>query len=251
MSLQDRLRLELRAIDARGHGWVEPLNRALAEAYRNRSPDDIAAVALLGAVKLDAAGRTVWFVPWLAAFGECIRARAWLRALTARAEAADHRGRAGDARALAIAVDGVRAGASAPDASSGYGPLEAWRLALVRLRIAQLEGNAARTDRVDRAIEAHRELVRGMNPGFRVQADAFVALGAAYRGREFEPPLAAPASLTLVTLPAQLAAAEAVALGGSVAACMIWSHALAERLPEDLVTSLEWPVWPSCSLAWP
>ncbi|MEZ4501245.1 MAG: LuxR C-terminal-related transcriptional regulator [Dehalococcoidia bacterium] len=186
-----------------------------------------------------ASGVGIWLVPWHAARGDTATAAVLVRSLGARAQANGHATREADAKALEAALDA----ASGEDQSSFPGDdvraLARWRRLLAVGRSSLIRGSwlDARV-----ALELHEELVERMNPGFRFLSGGFLALLDVYEGVR-SPSIPSPEGVpvTLITLPAMLAAAEAAALGGSAEACLAWLEGL-RGIPEGVTTSLEWPV---------
>lgn len=183
-----------------------------------------------------ASGLVVWVVPWLAAHGLLAGAMPWVGWLDAAASRAAHAHRAQDAAAFAY-VGALTAVGVADAPAEGANSYAAWRVHLAALRGEVLRG---REDEVADRLAELEARTAAMGPGFRDGNGAFRAFVQAYAGLDVVG-LHPPEAVTLVTLPAWIAGAEAAALAGTRAEAERWHRALTSRVPSRVVTSLEWP----------
>jgi DNA-binding CsgD family transcriptional regulator len=198
-----------------------------------------AAIAEAQAAGFDwlASGMVVWLVPWLAARGLAMAAMPWVDWLQALSEMVAHRYRAEDAAALKFAIAMTRqTGATALAAPTVTNSTATWRVLKVQLRQALLQG---RHERALELVTALEERASAMNPGFRDGSGGFRALVQATAGVELDG-VQEPKAVTLVTLPAWLAGAEAAAIGGARSEATRWRRLIAESLPAWVTTSLGW-----------
>lgn len=184
-----------------------------------------------------ASGLVVWLVPWLAAHGQLAGAAPWIDWLQAASERARHGNRGHDAAALRYLTTLGTAGGALPVPTQGTNRYAAWRTDLGVLYIATRGGEPAVAERV---VASLGERLAEMSPGFADGHHAFVAVARAFAGLDLLR-VSPPRVVTLVTLPAWIAGAEAVAMAGTRVEAARWRHELAARLPAAVATSLEWP----------
>ncbi|MFN8639921.1 MAG: LuxR C-terminal-related transcriptional regulator [Dehalococcoidia bacterium] len=184
-----------------------------------------------------ASGLVVWLIPWVAAHGFGAGAQPWIDWLRVIGERSGHPNRVRDAEAFARLL-----GADAQDPRSAPPPpsannFAAWRVDLFELRHALLR---AELDRAGERLGALERRIASMNPGFRDGSASFAAVLRAYSSLSIVG-FAPPEARTLVSLPAWIAGAEAVAMAGARIDAVRWRDALRARIPDRVQTSLEWP----------
>jgi DNA-binding CsgD family transcriptional regulator len=186
-----------------------------------------------------ARGIDIWAVPAMVAHGQRRRAVPWVNSLGAHAEVDRSDYRLADFAALDF---GLRSAAgmavldSAPFEKARRNSMAAWRAQTTVLYNAVLcrDGEAALA-----AVARLELLAPSLNPGHAEGLSAFQAV-ARLTGDETDEP-EPPAEVTLVNLPAVMAAMEVVATRGSQEQAVAWSKWAAEHLPDHVFTSLEWP----------
>jgi DNA-binding CsgD family transcriptional regulator len=180
-----------------------------------------------------------WYIPYLAAHGDRRTARPLVRRLRAQLQAEPHRWRneelAGFQAWLSITKSGP-----APVESGRLNPLGSWRLATLDLFAATLRrdpesANAARQRQTRSAAAA-----RSTDFGPAAIWDAFVeaSLGLPVDRLQLQP----PHDVTLPSLATSLAAANAIALGGTIQEARIWLTWVKGLERRGIESSLEWPV---------
>ncbi len=222
---------ELDSAVARGVGAL-----ALDEVALERAQAIVAEAQRAGFDWL-ASGLVVWLVPWLAARGQLGGAAPWIDWLRATSERANHRNRGHDAAALEYLSALGTSGVASPPPAQATNRYAAWRADLGGLYMATREGDTVSAERLAASIG---DRLSEMSPGFADGHQAFGAVARAFAGLDLMS-VTPPRAVTLVTLPAWIAGAEAVAIAGTRVEAARWRHELSARLPAAVVTSLEWP----------
>ncbi|MCA9851974.1 MAG: hypothetical protein KC461_15200, partial [Dehalococcoidia bacterium] len=188
-----------------------------------------------------AQGLDIWTVPAIAAGGSIRNARPWTNMLAAEVEALKSNYRRADAAALdyclRTAYDAVEFD-PAPFEAMRRNRMAAWRARTAALRVAVLRG-----DREGAAahLEVMEELAGSLNPGHTWGLPIFRAVAMGLDEATLGPEVSPPEVVTLVNLPAVLAAMETVAAVGSQQQAADWLHWCEASLPPDVLSSLEWP----------
>ncbi len=184
-----------------------------------------------------ASGLVVWLIPWVAAHGLGVGAQPWVDWLRAIGERSEHPNRLLDADAFAhlLEVDARDSERTPPPPSTNA--YAAWRVDVFELRRALVRGELEHAGEHLGALERRLSM---MNPGFRDGSASFAAVLRAYSSMSIVG-FAPPEARTLVTLPAWIAGAEAVAMAGGRIDAVRWRDALRARIPDRVQTSLEWP----------
>jgi DNA-binding NarL/FixJ family response regulator len=186
---------------------------------------------------------TSFFIPLGFALGKGAEMRPWIRAFRLQSAAVKHEYRLGDASVFQAAEEGILGLVELPalETIPRWNWLAQWRLEALRLRAQML-----RRDWDSTMVEL-RALVRARRRAGDACVDDIGGLEAACQayfddGERLMPILEPPDSLHLLNLASVLAAAEAMAVGGTRAAAGDWADWLDKNAPQYIVTSLEWPV---------
>lgn len=211
-------------------------------------PDAADAIGLGLKVPTDARAADALFlmsyiVPYQFARGARADARPWLRTFRLQATAASHAYRLADARIFEAAEAAIAAPLEPMDA----GDIPRWHwLANWRAEVLRFRQHLLRRDWV--ASEASLTLLararRRAGDAQLDDFDGFEMLLSALLDRTLPGCSEAPPTqvVHLFNLPSLLAAAEAVAMGGSPHSASAWYQWLDSNLPPSITTSLEWPV---------
>ncbi len=186
-----------------------------------------------------ASGLKSWFVPWLVARGDQLRARPWAQSLRVQAEQSGSQWRLDDARAFDSALQSINdcpSGGHARLASRNY--LTRWRELLLAIRRAVV---GAHWEEARELVGHLRSVEAGANRD-ATNAESFSALIDGYRQESVADCPHPPPALTLMSLPSALAGAEAVAIAGTQAEAVRWEQWLRSALPRHVRSTMEWPV---------
>jgi DNA-binding CsgD family transcriptional regulator len=177
------------------------------------------------------------------ALGHLSPATAWAEGLLSYALALPHAARAVDAE---VALNALGARRTAVRAASGlFGEAERTFnvFALWKLLVASLHQQAIRAlPEASDTREELRALAPRMNAAYRSGCLGLDEYLTVLDDETREVSLTPPEAPTLVSLPGLFASAEVAAIGGSLSSAADWLVWLEERLPAEVVTSLEWPV---------
>ncbi|MEX2031280.1 MAG: LuxR C-terminal-related transcriptional regulator, partial [Dehalococcoidia bacterium] len=187
-----------------------------------------------------ARGLDIWAVPAMVAQGHRRRAVPWINSLGAHAEVEGSSYRLADHAALDF---GLRSALALSELDSGpfdrapRNNMAAWRAQITVLHNAVLRRDSTVALM---AVERMESLAGRLNPGHTEGLPAFQAI-ARLTGDDLVEEPEPPSEVTLVNLPAVLAAMEVVATRGSQERAVLWSRWAADHLPPHVHTSLEWP----------
>lgn len=180
-----------------------------------------------------------WYVPWLAARGRTHEAAPLIRQLQAQAAAGENRWRQADASVFQTWKQIIAGNVAEPDPIRSPNALGSWRNACLRLwhtcsRHAVLDTQ----DRIAALVRARRKLgTADVGP-----PEVWEALHSALTGGGAATGGGPPRTLSLANLPAGLAAAQAIAVAGSVTDARIWLRWVVQVGRAGVQSSLEWPV---------
>ncbi len=187
-----------------------------------------------------ARGLDIWAVPAMVALGHRRRAVPWVNSLAAHAEAGGSAFRLADAAALDFGLRSV-SDLGLPDPEpflrAQRNNMAAWRAQITVLHNAVRRGDREGAEAAARELEA---LSRRLNPGHAEGLPRLMEV-ARVGAEDVAGTLAPPAEVTLVNLPSVLAAMEVVATRGVQEQAVQWARWAADRLPQHVRTSIEWP----------
>ena len=176
------------------------------------------------------------------AMGLIVGSREWGHRLREYAAEIPHLARVADADVVLYALEGRVA---LQDGESQRRDAEEIRNlhALWKLLVASLHQQAIRAlPEASDTREELRALAPRMNAAYRSGCLGLDEYLTVLDDETREVSLTPPEAPTLVSLPGLFASAEVAAIGGSLSSAADWLVWLEERLPAEVVTSLEWPV---------
>ncbi len=239
------------AVDVPDPGARDRADRAIREVIarcvclRAVRPEEFDAVRLLAeGTDFDwlATGLKQWVAPYLLASGHPREAGPWAESLTTHARARGSSWRMADAAAQVREVSAARGERPAPAGADllpgGTNGPAIWATAALDLHQALIRADAAAADEALGRLTPGRILAP---PALGQPRRAFEALVVALDGGR-APPLECPEQPSLLNLSSVLAAAEAVAVGGSQEDAVRWTRWLDGRLPDSIESCPDWPV---------
>jgi len=179
-----------------------------------------------------ARGLDIWAIPAMVAHGHRRRAVPWVNALAAHAEVDNSAYRSADAAALEFALASTQAIQqlnTEPFERARRNNMAAWRAQVAVLHNAVRSRNA---EAAAQALEHLDYLGSRLNAAHVTNADFSEELAEA---------LIPPPTVTLVNLPAVLAAMEVIATRGTQEHAVQWAQWAQDHLPTHIHTALEWP----------
>ncbi|MGE3960764.1 MAG: response regulator transcription factor [Dehalococcoidia bacterium] len=186
-------------------------------------------------------GVDIWTIPAIAAAGSVRNARPWSNMLAAEVEALKSNYRRADTAAIEFCL---RTAFERPEFDpTPFETMRRNRMAAWRARTAALRGAVLDGDRARAALhlDAMEELAGSLNPGHTWGLPVFRAVAMGLTDATLNADIAPPEQVTLVNLPAVLAALETVSAVGSQQQAADWLHWYEQSFPTDVLSSLEWP----------
>jgi DNA-binding CsgD family transcriptional regulator len=176
------------------------------------------------------------------AIGVAVESRKWALRLREYAAEIPHLARVADADVALYALEGRVAFKDAALLQQDAEEIRN-RHALWKLLVASLHQQAIRAlPEASDTREELRALAPRMNAAYRSGCHGLDEYLDVLDDETREVSLTPPEAPTLVSLPGLFASAEVAAIGGSLSSAADWLVWLEERLPAEVVTSLEWPV---------